>query len=149
LHAAAVVKAGVFLLIRFSPAFHTVPAWNVLLVVAGLLTTALGGWFALNQTDIKKLMAYSTVSQLGLITAAIGVGTEMALVAAVLHVIAHALFKSGLFMMVGVVDHLAHTRDIGRIPRLVTRAPVSFAVTVLGCASMAGIPPLLGFVSKE
>ncbi|HLR44147.1 MAG TPA: proton-conducting transporter membrane subunit, partial [Brevibacterium sp.] len=149
LHAAAVVKAGVFLLIRFSPAFHAVPAWNVLLVVAGLLTTALGGWFALNQTDIKKLMAYSTVSQLGLITAAIGVGTEMALVAAVLHVIAHALFKSGLFMMVGVVDHLAHTREVGRIPRLLGRAPASFAVVLLGCASMAGIPPMLGFVSKE
>ncbi|MGO1397330.1 MAG: DUF4040 family protein [Brevibacterium yomogidense] len=149
LHAAAVVKAGVFLLIRFSPAFHDVPAWNVLLIVAGLLTTALGGWFALNQSDIKKLMAYSTVSQLGLITAAIGVGTEAALVAAVLHVIAHALFKSGLFMMVGVVDHVAHTREVGKIPRLIGRAPASFAVVVLGCASMAGIPPLLGFVSKE
>ena len=149
LHAAAVVKAGVFLLIRFSPAFHDVPAWNVLLIVAGLLTTAIGGWFALTQSDIKKLMAYSTVSQLGLITAAIGVGTEAAMVAAVLHVIAHALFKSGLFMMVGVVDHLAHTREVGRIPRLIGRAPASFAVVVLGCASMAGIPPMLGFVSKE
>ncbi|GAA4506401.1 DUF4040 family protein [Brevibacterium yomogidense] len=149
LHAAAVVKAGVFLLIRFSPAFSAVPAWNGLLIVAGLVTTAIGGWFALTQTDIKKLMAYSTVSQLGLITAAIGVGTEAAMIAAVLHVIAHALFKSGLFMMVGVVDHLAHIRDVGRIPRLIGRAPVSFAVTVLGCASMAGIPPLLGFVSKE
>ena len=149
LHAAAVVKAGIFLLIRFSPAFADVPAWNALLIVAGLLTTAIGGWFALTQTDIKKLMAYSTVSQLGLITAAIGVGTEMALVAAVLHVIAHALFKSGLFMMVGVIDHVAHTRQVGSIPQLIRVAPASFIVTVLGSASMAGIPPLLGFVSKE
>jgi multicomponent Na+:H+ antiporter subunit A len=149
LHAAAVVKAGIFLLIRFSPAFADVPAWNALLIVAGLLTTAIGGWFALTQSDIKKLMAYSTVSQLGLITAAIGVGTEMALVAAVLHVIAHALFKSGLFMMVGVIDHVAHTRRVGSIPQLIRVAPASFVVTVLGSASMAGIPPLLGFVSKE
>jgi multicomponent Na+:H+ antiporter subunit A len=149
LHAAAVVKAGIFLLIRFSPAFHSTPVWNTLLIVAGLLTTALGGWFALNQPDLKKLMAYSTVSQLGLIVAAIGVGSELALAAAVLHIIAHALFKSGLFMMVGVVDHIAHTRIFGQIPQLYRVAPVSFIVTLIGAASMAGIPPLLGFASKE
>ncbi|RAC15499.1 cation:proton antiporter, partial [Burkholderia multivorans] len=84
-----------------------------------------------------------------LITAVIGVGTEAAIAAAALHVIAHALFKSGLFMMVGVVDHLAGTRELTRIPRLIGPAPVAFAVMALGCASMAGIPPLLGFVSKE
>lgn len=149
LHAAAVVKAGIFLLIRFSPALHTAPVWNGLLITAGLITTALGGWFALNQADLKKLMAYSTVSQLGLIVAAIGVGSELALAAAVFHVIAHALFKSGLFMMVGVVDHIGHTRMFGRIPRLFRVAPISFAVTIIGTASMAGIPPLLGFASKE
>src|SRR5690606_38334407 len=97
----------------------------------------------------KNLMAYSTVRQLGLITAAFGVGTEAALSAAVLHTISHALFKSGLFMMVGVIDHVAHTREVGSIPRLIRVAPVSFVITVLGSASMAGIPPLLGFVSKE
>lgn len=149
LHAAAVVKAGIFLMLRFSPAFHATPAWNGLLIVAGLTTACLGGWFALNQHDVKKLMAYSTVSQLGLITAVIGVGSEAAIAAATLHVIAHALFKSGLFMMVGVVDHLAGTRDLARIPKLMRTAPVSFAVMIIGCASMAGIPPLLGFVSKE
>ncbi len=100
LHAAAVVKAGIFLMMRFSPAFHATPAWNVILISAGLITAFIGGWFALNQHDVKKLMAYSTVSQLGLITAVIGVGTEAAIAAAALHVIAHALFKSGLFMMV-------------------------------------------------
>ena len=149
LHAAAVVKAGIFLMLRFSPTFHATPAWNVLLVTAGLLTACLGGWFALNQHDVKKLMAYSTVSQLGLITAVIGVGTEAAIAAATLHVIAHALFKSGLFMMVGVVDHLAGTRDLARIPKLMRTAPAAFTVMIIGCASMAGIPPLLGFVSKE
>src|SRR5699024_534807 len=81
LHAAAVVKAGIFLMLRFSPAFHSTPAWNGLLIVAGLVTACLGGWFALNQHDVKKLMAYSTVSQLGLITAVIGVGTEAAIAA--------------------------------------------------------------------
>jgi multicomponent Na+:H+ antiporter subunit A len=149
LHAAAVVKAGIFLMLRFSPTFHATPAWNGLLIVAGLITACLGGWFALNQHDVKKLMAYSTVSQLGLITAVIGVGTEAAIAAATLHVIAHALFKSGLFMMVGVVDHLAGTRDLARIPQLMRKAPVSLTVMIIGCASMAGIPPLLGFVSKE
>ncbi|TGD11994.1 DUF4040 family protein [Brevibacterium sp. S111] len=149
LHAAAVVKAGIFLMLRFSPTFHATPAWNILLITAGLFTACLGGWFALNQHDVKKLMAYSTVSQLGLITAVIGVGTEAAIAAATLHVIAHALFKSGLFMMVGVVDHLAGTRDLARIPKLRRSAPAAFVVLIIGCGSMAGIPPLLGFVSKE
>lgn len=149
LHAAAVVKAGIFLLIRFSPAFHDSLAWNVLLITAGAVTTAIGGWFALNQTDLKKLMAYSTVSQLGLIVTCIGVGTELAIAAALLHVIAHALFKSGLFMMVGVADHLGHTRDFRRFPRLMGVSPTAFVVTIIGAASMSGIPPLLGFASKE
>ena len=149
LHAAAVVKAGIFLLMRFSPAFHATPVWNVALIGCGLVTAALGAWFALQQTDLKKLMAYSTVSQLGLIVAAVGVGTPPAFAAAITHTIAHALFKSGLFMMVGVVDHAAHTRDLRRLPALRHEMPASFAVMAVGCASMAGIPPLLGFISKE
>lgn len=150
LHAAAVVKAGIFLLLRFSPIFHGNIAWNALLISAGLITTILGGWFALQQTDLKKLMAYSTVSQLGLIVATIGVGTEAALIAATFHTIAHALFKSGLFMMVGVIDHATHTRDLRRLPpKLYRSMPVSFAIVVLGAASMAGVPPMLGFISKE
>ena len=149
LHAAAVVKAGIFLLLRFSPAFHDVPVWNISLITVGLLTCALGGWFAWQRTDLKKLMAYSTVSQLGLIVATIGVGTELALTAATLHIIAHALFKSGLFMMVGVIDHSTGTRDVRRLPQLRTAMPLVFWTTVLGAASMAGVPPMLGFVSKE
>ncbi|WP_422115947.1 DUF4040 family protein [Brachybacterium sp. UNK5269] len=149
LHAAAVVKAGIFLLLRFSPIFHDVIAWNVLLITAGLVTAFVGGFLALQQGDLKKLMAYSTVSQLGLIVALIGVGTEAAILAAVLHTIAHALFKSGLFMMVGVVDQAVHTRELRRMPALARALPGSFVVTVLGCMSMAGLPPMLGFVSKE
>ncbi|MDN5572003.1 MAG: DUF4040 domain-containing protein, partial [Propionibacteriaceae bacterium] len=149
LHAAAVVKAGIFLLMRFSPAFHETGVWNAALVSAGLFTAALGAWFALQQTDLKRLMAYSTVSQLGLIVATIGVGTQAALAAAIVHTIAHALFKSGLFMMVGVIDHSTGTRDLRRLPVLWRRMPLSFAVTAVGAASMAGLPPLLGFISKE
>lgn len=149
LHAAAVVKAGIFLLLRFSPAFHDVLAWNVLLIVSGLITAFVGGLLALQQRDLKKLMAYSTVSQLGLIVTVIGVGTEAAILAAVIHTIAHALFKSGLFMMVGVIDHGAQTRELRRMPALLRSMPGAFAVTLLGCMSMAGLPPMLGFVSKE
>ncbi|MGM7666769.1 DUF4040 family protein [Microbacterium sp. A93] len=149
LHAAAVVKAGIFLLLRFSPVFHEDVTWSVLLVVVGLVTSAVGGWRALQQHDLKKLMAYSTVSQLGLIVAAIGTGTEAGIVAALIHTIAHALFKSGLFMVVGVVDHATGTRDLRRLPVLYRAMPFTFAVTVLGAGAMAGIPPLLGFISKE
>ncbi|MGB3259045.1 MAG: DUF4040 family protein [Ornithinimicrobium sp.] len=149
LHAAAVVKAGIFLLLRFSPAFHATPLWNYTLIFVGLFTGAMAAWFAAQKTDLKKLMAYSTVSQLGLIVATIGIGTEEAIAAAMLHTIAHALFKSGLFMMVGVIDHAAHTRDMRRLPELYRAMPWSFGAVVLGCASMAGIPPMLGFVSKE
>ncbi len=149
LHAAAVVKAGIYLMLRFSEAFSSVPAWNALLIVVGLFTSAMAALFALNQTDLKRLMAYSTVSQLGLITAAIGVGTPKALTAAMIHTIAHALFKSGLFMMVGVIDHQAGTRDLRRLPALRHVMPWSFATVAAGTAAMAGIPPLLGFISKE
>ncbi len=149
LHAAAVVKAGIYLMLRFSEAFSDVLVWNVLLISVGLFTAAMAALFAFQQHDLKRLMAYSTVSQLGLITAAIGVGTDKALTAAVLHTIAHALFKSGLFMMVGVIDHSAGTRDFRRLPELRRVMPWSFATVILGTAGMAGIPPLLGFVGKE
>lgn len=149
LHAAAVVKAGIYLLMRFTALFHGVPIWTILLVSLGLLTACLGAWFALQQTDLKKLMAYSTVSQLGLITATIGIGTTFAMAAAVLHTIAHACFKSGLFMLMGIVDHQAGTRKIDRLPALRRAMPWTFWATVIGVGSMAGVPPLLGFVSKE
>ncbi len=149
LHAAAVVKAGIYLMLRFSEAFSAVPVWNALLITVGLFTSAMAALFALNQTDLKRLMAYSTVSQLGLITAAIGVGTPKALTAAMIHTIAHALFKSGLFMMVGVIDNQVGTRDLRRLPALRRALPWSFATVAAGTMAMAGLPPLLGFVSKE
>src|SRR5699024_7094390 len=131
LHAAAVVKAGIFLFMRFSPAFHDVPVWNALLVSVGMGTAVMAAVFALQKTDLKQLMAYSTVSQLGWITAAIGVGTQEALAAAALHTVAHALFKSGLFMLVGVVDHEAGARAIRDLGPLWRRMPWTFGATVL------------------
>ena len=149
LHAAAMVKAGIYLLLRFAPAFEGVAVWQVLLIVCGLITALIGALFALQRHDIKEIMAYSTVSQLGFLVAIIGIGTPTAIAAATIHVIAHALFKSSLFMMVGIIEHQAHSRDIREFSGLRRAMPVSFVITVLGCVSMAGIPPLFGFVSKE
>lgn len=149
LHAAAMVKAGVYLLMRFTPAFSDLPVWNAALITVGLITAGLGAVFALQQHDLKRLAAYSTVSQLGLLVAVIGVGTEAALIAATVHTLAHALFKAALFMMVGVIDHEAGTRDLRELGGLARRMPVSAGVTALAALSMAGIPPLLGFVTKE
>ncbi|WP_150460715.1 DUF4040 family protein [Nesterenkonia ebinurensis] len=149
LHAAAMVKAGIYLLLRFSPVFEGVVVWQSLLIICGLITALIGALFALQRHDIKEIMAYSTVSQLGFLVAVIGIGTPIAIAAATIHVIAHALFKSSLFMMVGIIEHEAHSRDIRELNGLRKAMPVSLMITVLGCLSMAGVPPLFGFVSKE
>lgn len=149
LHAAAVVKAGIYLLLRFSTVFADVAVWNWLLIITGMSTAVMAAVFACQKTDLKKLTAYSTVSQLGWIVATIGVGTPVALAAAVVHTAAHAMFKSSLFMVIGVVDHQTGTRDIRYLGPLWRRMPWTFTGALLAVASMAGIPPLLGFVSKE
>ncbi|CAM3183651.1 DUF4040 family protein [Corynebacterium gottingense] len=149
LHAAAVVKAGIYLLLRFSTIFSDVAAWNWLLLVVGLGTAIMSALFAITKTDLKHLTAYSTVSHLGWIVAAIGVGTPIALAAALTHTLAHALFKSSLFMLIGVVDHEAGSRDMRRLGKLWDKMPFTFASTVSAAASMAAIPPLFGFISKE
>lgn len=149
LHAAAVVKAGVYLLLRFATAFHATPAWQVTLIVVGMGTAVATAVFAIQQDDIKRLTAYSTVSQLGWIVATIGVGTHFAIVAAVVHTIAHAMFKSSLFMLAGVVDHQTGTRSMSRLGPLWRRMPWTFGSMALGAASMAAVPPMLGFLSKE
>ncbi|MBF4552691.1 DUF4040 family protein [Corynebacterium suicordis] len=149
LHAAAVVKAGIYLLMRFSGLFQDVMTWHILLIVVGMLTAVMGAVFALQKTDLKKLTAYSTVSQLGWIVAAIGVGTPFALGAALVHTASHALFKSSLFMVAGVVDHQAGSRDIKRLGSLWRQMPFTFTGAAIAAASMAAIPPTFGFVSKE
>ena len=149
LHAAAMVKAGIFLLMLFSPALAGNVVWQSLLISAGLITAVMGAIFALRCFDLKEIMAYSTVSQLGLIVALIGLGTPAALATAALYTLAHALFKASLFMVVGVVDRQAGTRDIRLLTGLWRRMPVTFVTTLLAGLSMAGVFPLLGFISKE
>lgn len=149
LHAAAMVKAGIFLLLLFSPVLAQHTLWTILLIASGLVTALMGAIAALRRYDLKELLAYSTMSQLGYLVALIGLGTPLALTAAVLHTVAHALFKSALFLAVGIIDHEAGTRDMRMLTVRKVSMPVTMMIVVLGAASMAGIPPLLGFVSKE
>lgn len=149
LHAAAMVKAGIFLLLLFAPAASQTEVWAPLLIVVGLVTALLGAFIAVRRRDLKELLAYSTVSQLGLLVATIGVGTPTAMLAATVHVVAHALFKSSGFMAVGLIERRAGTRDLRRLRGLWRAMPWDSAMIVLAAASMAGVIPLLGFVSKE
>lgn len=149
LHAAAMVKAGIFLLMRFAPATSQAAVWPVLLLTVGLVTAVMGALFALQRTDLKELLAYSTVSQLGLLVAVIGVGTPYAMLAASAHVVAHAMFKAAGFMTVGMLEKRTGTRDIRELRGLARAMPWSAAMLTLAAVSMAGLPPLLGFVSKE
>ncbi len=149
LHAAAMVKAGIYLLLVMSPAFAGNAAWQAVLMTSGLVTALLGGYLALRAVDLKQIMAYSTVGQLGFIVATIGVGTPGALAAAVLFTISHALFKAALFMVVGIIDQQAGTRDIRLLRGLSRRMRTTLVITVLAGLSMAGVIPLLGFIAKE
>ncbi|OMQ14501.1 NADH dehydrogenase, partial [Modestobacter sp. VKM Ac-2676] len=149
LHAATMVKAGIYLLIRFSPMYADQPAWQATLIVVGLTTAVAGAVMALREHDLKAVLAQSTVSQLGLLVAAIGVGTSEALAAALLHTVAHALFKATLFMLVGIIDEETGRRDVRELSGLRRVMPWTATFTGLAALSLAGVPPLLGFVSKE
>ena len=149
LHAATMVKAGIYLLLRFTPVFGGVPLWRTSLVLVGLGTAVFGAVVATKQHDLKALLAYSTVSQLGFLTGLIGIGTPLALAAAGLHTLAHALYKSALFMSVGIIDHETGTRDLRELGGLRRQLPLVAATAGVAAVSMAGIAPLLGFVSKE
>ena len=149
LHAAAMVKAGIYLLARLAPAFVVVPGWREVLISLGIATMLLGGWLALKQTDLKLLIAYGTVSQLGFLTVVTGFGTRDTALAALALLLGHALFKSTLFLVVGIVDHETGTRDVRKLSGLGRRAPALAIVAALALASMAGLPPLFGFVAKE
>ena len=149
LHAAAMVKAGVYLVALLAPAFAGVPGWRILLLTVGLFTMLLGGWRALRQFDIKLLLAYGTVSQLGFLTVVLSLGTQAAALAGLAMLIAHALFKAALFMVVGIVDHQAGTRDLRKLSGVGRSAPVLAVAALLAGGSMAGLPLLAGFVAKE
>ncbi|MGJ6962980.1 Na+/H+ antiporter subunit A [Streptosporangium sp. G11] len=149
LHAAAMVKAGVYLIARLGPAFGELAVWRWTAVVLGLLTMLLGAWRALREYDLKKLLAYGTVSQLGFLTVLFGAATRDTAIAGAGMLLAHALFKAALFLVVGVVDRSTGTRDLRELNGLRRSAPWLFATATGAAASMAGIPPLLGFVGKE
>ncbi len=149
LHSATMVKAGLFLLARLWPVLAGTDAWFYIVATTGLLTMVYAAKAALFKDDLKAILAYSTISHLGLITFLLGLGTKEALVVAVFHIIAHASFKAPLFMVAGIVDHAAHTRDIGALGGLRRAMPISFALALLAAASMAGVPPLNGYLSKE
>lgn len=162
LHSATMVKAGLYLVARFTPLFAVSEVWIWLVTGIGLLTLFWGALFAVKQTDLKGILAFSTISQLGLIMALLGASAVMyhvegpdslifkfAAFAAIFHLINHAVFKGSLFMIAGIVDHETGTRDIRKLGGLMSIMPVSFTVAFIGSMSMAGVPPFGGFLSKE
>lgn len=149
LHSATMVKAGVFLLARLWPVLAGTDEWFWIVTCSGLITLLIGGFAAIFQKDLKGLLAYSTISHLGLITTLLGMNSPLAAVAAVFHIINHATFKASLFMAVGIIDHEAGTRDIRRLSGLARYMPVTATLTVVAGAAMAGVPLLNGFISKE
>ena len=149
LHSATMVKAGVFLMARLYPALAGTDLWFELVSLAGMLTLLWGAFAALFQHDLKGLLAYSTISHLGLITLLFGLNSEMAAVAAVFHIINHATFKASLFMAAGIIDHETGTRDMRRINGLWKYMPYTAVLAMVASAAMAGVPLLNGFLSKE
>lgn len=149
LHSATMVKAGLFLMARLWPVFAGTEAWFYIVATTGLVTMVYGAKVALFKDDLKAILAYSTISHLGLITFLLGCGTKAAATAAVFHIICHATFKAALFMVAGIVDHAAHTRDIRNLGGLRRMMPITFALAFVASLSMAGLPPFNGFLSKE
>ncbi|MGR3759754.1 monovalent cation/H+ antiporter subunit A [Roseobacteraceae bacterium NS-SX3] len=149
LHSATMVKAGLFLMARMWPVLAGTPEWFYIVGTTGLVTMLIGAVIALFKDDLKALLAFSTVSHLGLITMLLGFGTKIAAVTAIFHIINHATFKAALFMSAGIVDHEAGTRDIKQLGGLRHLMPVTFTIAVVASLSMAGIPPFNGFLSKE
>lgn len=163
LHSATMVKAGIYLVARFTNIFGGVPEWFWLVTGIGLVTLLYGSFNAVKQTDLKALLAYSTISQLGLIMSLLGLGSAalysgagkdgtvyaVAIFAALFHLVNHSTFKGCLFMVVGIIDHELGTRDIRKLGGLMHVMPISFTLALIGGFSMAGLPPFSGFLSKE
>ena len=149
LHSATMVKAGVFLLARLWPVLAGSHAWFLIIAPVGLATMLIGAWIALFKDDLKAILAYSTVSQLGMMTMLLGVGTAAAATVAVFHIANHATFKAALFLSAGAIDHEAGTRHIHRLGGLATLMPIVATLSFIAAAAMAGIPLSSGFLSKE
>ncbi len=149
LHSATMVKAGIYLLARMNPALGFTETWFWLLTIVGGMTMLTGAYLGLKQNDLKALLAYSTISQLGVLVMLIGQDIAIAYKALVVGILAHALYKSALFLVAGIVDHETGTRDIRRLGGLRKVMPFTFATAVLAALSMAGLPPMFGFLAKE
>ncbi|WP_437941010.1 putative monovalent cation/H+ antiporter subunit A [Sorangium sp. So ce341] len=149
LHSATMVKAGVYLLARLHPTLGATREWTLVVTGFGAATMVTGAALAVAQKDLKRILAYSTVSVLGLLTMLLGIGTRAAVAAAVVYLAAHSLYKGALFMTAGTLDHETGTRDVTRLRGLARRMPITATAAVLAALSSAGAPPLLGFLSKE
>ncbi len=149
LHSATMVKAGIFLLARFYPALAGTDIWFIIVGLTGLVTLLFGAYVALFKHDLKGLLAYSTISHLGLITLLFGLDTELAAVAAIFHIINHATFKASLFMATGIIDHETGTRDMRKLNGMWRFMPYTATLAMVAAAAMAGVPLLNGFLSKE
>lgn len=149
LHSATMVKAGVFLLMRLWPVLAGTPEWFWMIAGAGMVTLVMGAFFAIFQHDLKGLLAYSTISHLGLIVVLLGIGSPLGVVAAVFHTLNHAIFKASLFMAAGIIDHETGSRDMRELRGLRHALPITATLAIVASASMAGVPLLNGFLSKE
>lgn len=149
LHSATMVKAGVYLIARLAPVLAATEAWVGILTVAGAATLLLGAWLSLGQTDLKRILAYSTVGALGLMVLLLGLDTESATVAAITVLLAHAGYKGALFLVAGSIEHETGTRDVTRLGGLRAAMPVTAVAALVAAASMAGLPAFLGFIAKE
>jgi multicomponent K+:H+ antiporter subunit A len=149
LHSATMVKAGVYLLARFNPVLGGNDTWFWTLSIFGFATMLTGAYLGLKQNDLKALLAYSTISQLGVLVALIGLGHDYAYKALVIGILAHALYKSSLFMSAGIIDHETGTRDLRLLGGLRKQMPILFILMLIPALSMAGLPPLFGFLAKE
>ncbi|SJN13907.1 Na(+) H(+) antiporter subunit A; Na(+) H(+) antiporter subunit B [Halomonas citrativorans] len=149
LHSATMVKAGIFLMARLHPAIAGSELWSVVVPLIGSITLLYGAWFALFKTDLKGILAFSTISHLGLITVLLGIGTPMAVLAALFHIVNHATFKAALFMSAGIIDHETGTRELKQLGALRKTMPITALLTTLAAAAMAGVPFFNGFLSKE
>lgn len=149
LHSATMVKAGVFILILLWPVLSGTDAWYFTVTTVGLATLLVGAWVAIFQQDLKGLLAYSTISHLGLIVLLLGLGSPLAAVAAIFHTVNHATFKASLFMAAGIIDHETGTRDIRKLGGLYRFMPITATLAMVAAAAMAGVPLLNGFLSKE
>lgn len=149
LHSATMVKAGIYLLARFSPILSDGYVWNTTLLITGGITMIIGAFFSIFKTDLKEILAYTTISVLGVLVFLLGIGNETAMYATITFIFAHALYKATLFMVVGIVDHKTHTRDLTVLSGLKTKMPIVAICAGIAALSSAGIPFTFGFIAKE